>query len=151
MTSDDALLPCRSITITHHIILRLRLFQVKFEGDASLNRETFQSVISSLLASSVENASSNMIWVDVSLTASEKEGSSCSDLDADIARVFEAAPNGTLLVVVTEGDVSEVRRLLAKKQRSRWRDSSPWTETDEDLLVHAAGIAIAGTAFLALK
>jgi hypothetical protein len=145
--------------------------QIHIERCSQSTGGAVEAAICSLRASALaathegEDAPS-MIWVDLPVATTEEEststsasrngttgrsgGTTCS-WDTDVARIFQAAPDGTLLLAVTEGDVSAVRRMLARKQRSRWRDSSPWLDSDEELLVQAAGTAISGTAFFTLK
>ena len=38
-------------------------------------------------------------------------------VDEQLARLYQAAPPGTIFLVATQGDIAEVRHLVAKKQR----------------------------------
>ena len=38
-------------------------------------------------------------------------------VDEQLARLYQAAPSGTIFLVATQGDIAEVRHLVAKKQR----------------------------------
>ncbi|CAE7632657.1 unnamed protein product, partial [Symbiodinium microadriaticum] len=94
-----------------------------------------------------------IVWLDIPFAADTNPscGIDSSGLDANVEQLYESAPNGSLLVLATQGSFSDVRKLLAKKQRSKWRDPTPWLDTDEAELTQAVAHAIIGAAFMISK
>lgn len=83
-------------------------------------------------------------------------------IDAQLAKLFHLLLPDSLLMVVTQGDITRMKKLSARKQRSRWETTkseqliagikpAPWTEADEEELILAAADAIAGGVFLRVK
>lgn len=87
---------------------------------------------------------------------------SIQSLHANIAKIYDALPSSTLLFILSQGDLSELKILMSKKQRSRWessQDKKPisgshqinWTDEDEKRLIALSAYAIANCLFIRQK
>jgi hypothetical protein len=132
-------------------------------------------------------APSHLYWVDISYEGSSKsceaicdeetgaaeEGGGSSALVSDarhlnrlITEIVSACDGGTIVSVLTQGDMAELRRFASSKLRRRWHENSvkvgsasvhlrahssragSWTPQDEDDLLGAAARVIAGCLFI---
>jgi hypothetical protein len=87
------------------------------------------------------------------------------DVDAAAHTLYNAAPSGTLMVVVCQGSLVKLQTLLAQRQKSKWSQKASadntgvaggskerhWTQDDEQELALEADIAMSGVSFLAFK
>jgi hypothetical protein len=87
------------------------------------------------------------------------------DVDAAAHTLYNAAPSGTLMVVVCQDSLVKLQTLLAQKQKCKWSQKAnndktgvaggskerPWTQDDDQELALAADITMSGVTFLAFK
>lgn len=91
--------------------------------------------------------------------------SALTRVDEALQRIFAAAPAGSTVIAVTQGDLSAMRHLSSQKMRNRWEYASlkkrlhladcsraSWEMgVDENRLAVAAAHAIAGSVFVRRK
>lgn len=126
------------------------------------------------------NSSSQLIWIDMPCTLSLSDSSKLSygncmtpeDINQNLSNILQNTSTGDVVCVLTQGDLMEVRRLIAHKQKCRWLEaslktgnssaylksyysndnisnlSSLWTPNDEEDLIKAAAYSIAGSFFI---
>lgn len=105
------------------------------------------------------------MWLDMPMQGA-KSGSSGScvwstifEADCAIAELFASMAPGGLLLVVTQGDVADLRESVCRKQRVVWEERKqfggapigPWTDEDEEDMLKRCTNVLSGAAFLSLK
>lgn len=122
------------------------------------------------------NTTSNSFsWIDVpivdgietnqtKLKPQQQQTQSIEEYDHKLVEVFDSLPAKSMLIVATQGDISSLKRLVARKQRTKWEISSAkltlsiagtkmsqWTEADEVNLTRLAADVARGSLFFRIK
>ena len=119
-------------------------------GDQYQNGECAVLAATSYIQDSSNNR--GLVWVDTPY-------SNASTLESQIEKLNIAmASHGSqgLLLILTQGTLCELRRLLSVRQTIRWErsatadgvESISWTEEQENALIREAAHVIAGALFL---
>jgi len=111
----------------------------------------------------------SLLWVDIPYDESPSETDiderlckGPEQLDAAIRDMYSSISGGTIVAVITQGNLGQVRQLLARKQRRRWKAAAmkavnapvymqqpaAWTAEDEEQLIKATADVISGAMFL---
>lgn len=121
----------------------------------------FEEALQAMKAHDPSDLATSFTWVDMPCGSYRRLVSGGEDLetksgwlsldtiDACIGDAFKCMPLHSLLVVLTQGDVQELKALMAKKQLHRWEPSRHWyDDADETKLIAAAANCLCGAAFL---
>lgn len=125
-------------------------------------------------------SSPSLLWIDLpcremidedqneggDLTGSDRRlWESLEDMDKGIEELYEAAPSGTLVMVICQGNTDRLRALQQAKQQGRWQlraaeqntslagslQPKEWSNNDEEDLNNAAEEIVHSVAFFAVK
>lgn len=111
----------------------------------------FEDVMKSLDGPS-DVSSKRVSWVDMpfnSFCGDSRVWVSLESVDECLGEAFNRLSPGSLMIVVTQGDISSLRFLGSRKQQNKWdRGRVFWSEEDESALIMAAAHCLSGATFL---
>ena len=91
-------------------------------------------------------------WLDMPCDFEQGQSGwrSLDALSSALQRLFHSQPPASLMMIITQGDIQQLRTLMTYKQQSKWDSSKlvPWTDDDEVALIRSAAHCLSGAVFI---